>query len=206
MKLPTLVLLSCLAATPCMAQETPSAQPISNQSAHVASQASDHDYNLGPGDEIRVSVYDEPNLGMQQRIGANGAISVPLIGDVLASGLTTHDLAQTLEARFREGYLRNPQVSVAVVTYRPFYVIGEVNNPGAFPFSADLSGSSAIATAGGFTRRANRSNIYVRHQGESEEHAYPLTAAVPLAPGDTIRVGQGFLASLTELPLGLLLR
>ncbi len=159
-------------------------------------------YKLGPGDEVHIAVFNEPDLSVQQKISANGQISVPLIGDVAANGLSTEELSHALAERFQNGFLRNPRVSVSVITYRPFYVIGEVNNPGAFPYTANLTIESAIATAGGFNHRASRNQVFVKHQGDMTEHAYPLTAAVDLQPGDTIRIGQSFLATLSDLPLG----
>jgi len=161
-------------------------------------------YSLGPGDEIRVSVFNEPDLGVQQRVGADGSISVPLVGDINANGMSPQDLARALQDRFRGGFLRNPQVSVAIVTYRPFFIIGEVNNAGAFPYSPNLTIGRAIAIAGGFSRRASRGEVYVKRQGELTERAYPTSASLSLSPGDTIRVGQSVLSILTDLPLALI--
>lgn len=175
---------------------SPPAQSMSGQT--------DSAYKLGPGDEIRMTVVNEPDLTVSQKLGAHGEIAVPLIGDFSADGLSPAELAQSLEARFRDGYLRNPQVSISIVTYRPFYIVGEVNNPGAFPFTPDLTLSTAIATAGGFSRRASRGEVYVRRRGELEEHAYPLSASLALGPGDTVRVGQSLLAGISDLPLGLI--
>lgn len=175
---------------------SPTAQSVSTPDSSA--------YNLGAGDEIRVTVVNEPDLTVSQKVGAHGEISVPLIGDFNAGGQSPSQLAQALEARFRDGYLRNPRVSVAVVTYRPFYVVGEVTNPGAFPYTPNLTIGTAIATAGGFSRRASRGEVYVRRQGELEEHAYPLSAPVALGPGDTVRVNQSLLAGISDLPLGLI--
>jgi len=202
----SLRVLACAAfwiiATQCNAIHC-SAQELTAQAASVSS-APSSGYRLGPGDEIRLSVFNEPDLSAQQRLGANGEISVPLVGDMNARGMSPEDLSRAIETRLRDGYLRNPRVSVSVVTYRPFFVIGEVNNPGSFPYSPNLSVTSAIATAGGFSRRAARGQVYVKHEGELEEHAYTLSANIPLGPGDTVRVGQSFLASLSDLPLGLI--
>lgn len=162
-------------------------------------------YALGAGDEIRITVYNETDLSGIQRVSAHGGIVVPFIGDVDAAGSTTVELAADIEERFRRGYLRNPRVSVSVLTYRPFYIMGEVNNPGAFPFSADLTVATAIATAGGLTRRASQSRVFVKRRGETEETAYPASSDLALGPGDTIRVGQGVLAGLTDLPWSLIL-
>lgn len=183
----------------------PSAAPaqILEQTGVAATSA--NAYALGPGDEIRVTVYNETDLSGVQRVSAHGGIVLPLIGDVDAAGATTVELAAAIEELFHRGYLRHPRVSISVLTYRPFYITGEVNRPGAFPFSADLTVATAIATAGGLTRRASQRRVYVRQQGETEEVAYPASSDVALGPGDTIRVGQGVLAGWTDLPWGLII-
>lgn len=166
---------------------------------------STNDYKLGPGDELRITVFNEPDLSVQQqRVSAQGDIAMPLVGDIAARGLSTVELQHAIETKLSDGYLVQPRVSVAVLTYRPFYVVGEVARPGAYPFQADLTIASAIATAGGFARGASRGRVYVRHEGETQERPYAAQAPLPLRPGDTVRVGQGALSSLRDLPLGLI--
>jgi polysaccharide export outer membrane protein len=87
-------------------------------------------------------------------------------------------------------YLRAPNVSVEVANYRPFFILGEVQRPGTYPYSASLTVLNAVATAGGFTYRANRGRVFIRHANESREHSYPLTIATPVLPGDTVRIGE----------------
>jgi polysaccharide export outer membrane protein len=161
-------------------------------------------YNLGPGDAIRVIVHNEPDLSVDQTVGPTGEIALPLLGAVSARNLTTTQLSQALEARYRAGYLRNPRVTITVVTFRPFYVVGEVNNPGAFPYAADLTPASAIAFAGGFSRSASRSRIYIRRAGAQQEFPFSMRDQVALHPGDTVRVGQSAMSVLGQLPLGLI--
>lgn len=172
--------------------------------ASIPTSASTTPYDLGPGDQVRVTVFNEPDLSVEQQLSAEGLINLPLVGDVSATGMTTAELSQAIEARLRQGYLRNPRVSVTVLTYRPFYVVGEVNRPGAYPFSADLTIASAIATAGGFANGANRDRVYVQRAGAIEEHPRRLHDNITLQPGDTVRVGRSALAGLRDLPLGLL--
>lgn len=161
-------------------------------------------YALGPGDEVRITVFNEPDLSVEQRISAEGEINLPLVGDLQAGGMTTTQLSDAIEERLRQGYLRNPRVSVTALTYRPFYVIGEVARPGAYPFSADLTVAGAIATAGGFARGASRSRVYVQRAGSLQEEQLSVQENVALNPGDTVRVGQSALSGLRDLPLGLL--
>ena len=147
------------------------------------------DYRLGPGDQLRVTVYNEPELTGQFVVGSQGVISYPLVGDVRASGLTIPEFTDTLRQALLQ-YIRQPNVSVEVTNYRPFFILGEVQRPGTYPYSASLTVLNAVATAGGFTYRANRARVFIRHANEQEERAYPLTIATPVLPGDTIRIGE----------------
>jgi protein involved in polysaccharide export with SLBB domain len=196
---------ACLAlAAPCGAFAQPSA-PTSLTAPSVA--PVDTSYRLGAGDEIRINVYGEPDLAVEQQLGPNGDISAPLIGDVQAGGMTVADLSSLLETRYQEGFfLVNPQVSVTILNFRPFYVVGEVEKPGAYPYAANLTATSAIAFAGGFNRRANRQRIYIKRAGQTEETQFAADAPLALQPGDTVRVGEGVLSSLSDIPFGWLLR
>jgi polysaccharide export outer membrane protein len=87
-------------------------------------------------------------------------------------------------------YIRNPNVSVEVLTYRPFFILGEVQRPGTYPYSANLVVMNAVATAGGFTYRANRSRVFIKHAGATDELEYRLDSTTPVLPGDTVRIGE----------------
>lgn len=147
------------------------------------------EYRLGPGDQLRITVFNEQDLTGQYVVGSQGTIAYPLVGEVQAAGLTVPEFTQSLQAAL-EAYLRQPNVAVEVANYRPFFILGEVQRPGTYPYSASLTVLNAVATAGGFTYRANRSRVFIRHANEAEEHAYPLTIATPVLPGDTVRIGE----------------
>jgi len=147
------------------------------------------EYRLGSGDELRITVYGEAELTGQFRVGSQGTIAYPLVGDVRAAGLTVAEFTTSLQEVLRE-YIRTPNVSVQVTNYRPFFILGEVQRPGTYPYSTNLTVLNAVATAGGFTYRANRGRVYIRHANEAQEHAYPLTIATPVLPGDTVRIGE----------------
>ena len=157
-------------------------------SARAAAQA----YRLGSGDHVRITVYNEPNLSGEFQVSDGGSIALPLIGSVKAAGLSVPELEQAVTATFADGWLNNPKVSIEVLTYRPFYILGEVMKPGEYPFSAGLTVLKAVATANGFTYRANTKTIVVRHEGETVEHAEPLSPTTTVQPGDTIRVKERF--------------
>ncbi len=147
------------------------------------------EYRLGPGDQLRVTVFNEADLTGQYVVGSQGTISYPLVGEVRAAGLTIAEFTESLREALRE-YIRQPNVSVEVSNYRPFFILGEVQRPGTYPYSANLTVLNAVATAGGFTYRANRNRVYIRHANEQEERSYPLTIATPVLPGDTVRIGE----------------
>src|SRR5689334_9941435 len=125
----------------------------------------ENSYHLGTGDKVRVIVFGEEDLGGEFTIDGNGRISLPLIGDLAASGQTASALEQQIESKLADGYLQNPRVSVEITTYRPFYVIGEVNHPGEYAYVNGMSALNAIALAGGYTQRSQESTIYIRRNG-----------------------------------------
>ena len=117
---------------------------------------------------------------------------MPLIGDVLALDRTTGEIKHEIEQRLAAGYLRAPQVSLDVLEFRPFYILGEVNKPGDYPYAAGLTVLRAVATANGFTYRADQKHAYLKHAGQAKETKYPLTGDLPLQPGDTVRIGERY--------------
>jgi polysaccharide biosynthesis/export protein len=147
------------------------------------------EYRLGPGDQLRITVFNEAELTGNYVVGSQGTISYPLVGDVQAAGQTITEFSETLRTALLE-FIRQPNVSVEVVNYRPFFILGEVQRPGTYPYSSSLTVLNAVATAGGFTYRANRGRVFIRHANEQEERSYPLTIATPVLPGDTVRIGE----------------
>ena len=147
------------------------------------------DYRLGSGDQLRITVFGETELTGLFQVGSQGTIAYPLVGDVQAAGLTVLEFTESLQVALRE-FVRQPNVSIEVANYRPFFILGEVQRPGTYPYSASLTVLNAVATAGGFTYRANRGRIFIRHANEPTEHVYPLTITTPVLPGDTVRVGE----------------
>jgi polysaccharide export outer membrane protein len=149
-------------------------------------------YRLGPGDKVRVITYGEESLTGEFLVGPSGKVSFPLIGDVQATGSTSSEFKEAVETALRGGFLRDPKVSVEVTTYRPFYILGEVQKPGEYPYTSALTVQKAVATANGFTYRANTKKVYIKHANSAEEQVYPLTSATPVSPGDTIRIVERF--------------
>jgi polysaccharide export outer membrane protein len=166
--------------------------PVAGGSDATVSGHTSDDYILGVADKVRVTVYNEPNLTGEYSVNSNGKISMPLIGDVQAAGLAVGGLRENIEHQLGNGYLINPQAAIDVLTFRPFYILGEVSKPGQYPATAGLTVVNAVATAEGFTYRANKRYVYIKHAGSSEERKVELSPDLMIQPGDTIRVAERF--------------
>jgi polysaccharide export outer membrane protein len=165
------------------------APPISTADVAVGLES----YHLGAGDRVRVTVFNEPSLTGEYNITPGGALAFPLIGVVSAGGRTIDAVQQELVAKLGEGYVNDPRVSLEVLSYRPFYILGEVNRPGEYSYASGMTVEQAIARAGGFTYRANEKTVFLRRQTGKGESAVPLRSAqVAVLPGDTIRVGERY--------------
>jgi protein involved in polysaccharide export with SLBB domain len=147
---------------------------------------------LAPGDKVRVTVFGEDRLSGEYQIDNAGMLSVPLAGTIQGAGLTKPELEQAITVQLKNQYLRNPKVTVDVVSYRPFYVLGEVQKPGEYQFRSGLNVLSAIAIAGGATYRANTSKVMIQRSGSKEMTEYPQATSVLVMPGDVVRVPERF--------------
>lgn len=149
-------------------------------------------YLLGPNDRVRVKVYGEADITGEYEVDTNGQISVPLAGHIEAQGLTTKQLERAITAALAKGIVRDPRVNVEVALYRPYYILGEVKKSGEYPYRLGLTVMDAVATAGGFTYRANESKVYLRRAGAATEETLSLDNPVPVYPGDNIRVPERY--------------
>jgi len=165
--------------------------PIEAGSTAVSGEHSD--YRLGAGDKVKISVFGEETLSGEFLIpGGVGTISFPLIGSVKASGLTVGELQDEIVGKLKPDYLKDPRVSVEVLNYRPFYILGEVGRPGEYPYTNGLTVLNAVATANGFTYRANTHLVYIKRAGASAEVQMKLDTMTAVEPGDTVRIGERF--------------
>lgn len=165
---------------------------LSSGDRYVATTDVVSDYRLGVGDKVKLTVFNEPNLAGEFWVNPDGFVSLPLIGNVKASGRQVAEIAADATRMFGDGYLRDPKVSMEVTVFRPFYILGEVTQPGQYPFANGMTALNAVATAKGFTPRANRDVVRIRRQGEASEVNYRLTPELMVYPGDTIRIGERF--------------
>lgn len=147
---------------------------------------------LAPGDKLRVTIYGEDKLSGEYQIDPSGSLSLPLAGSIRAAGLSKTELERLIPRRFPADILRNPRVTVEVVSYRPFYILGEVEKPGEYQPRSGLNVVSALAVAGGPTYRASKSRVLIQRGGVGPFQEYPLEPTVPIYPGDLVRVPERF--------------
>ena len=150
----------------------------------------DSAYHLDAGDKLRVVVYGQEGLTNTYAIDASGSITMPLIGSVPARGRTAAGLAAEITAKLRNGYIREPSVAVEIEAYRPFFILGEVQAPGQYPYVPNMTVESAIAIAGGFSPRARRDVVILTHTDASGAVRYEVPLGTSLKPGDTVQVGE----------------
>ncbi|HEY1365078.1 MAG TPA: polysaccharide biosynthesis/export family protein [Xanthobacteraceae bacterium] len=151
----------------------------------------DEPYRLDAGDRLRVVVFGQDGLSNTYLIDVGGKIALPLIGAVSARGCTTAQLARLIADRLRGGgFIREPHVAIEVEVYRPFFILGEVIAPGAYPYLPNMTVETAVAIAGGFTPRAYRwdAEISRSSSGVTARQKVPLIA--PVRPGDTVKIGE----------------
>jgi polysaccharide biosynthesis/export protein len=149
-------------------------------------------YRLGSGDRVRIIVFGQDNLSNSFSVDGAGDISMPLIGRVRAQGVSTAELERTIQARLRQGYLREPSVSVEVEAFRPFFVLGEVTVAGQYPFINGMTVQKAIAVAGGFTPRAVESGVDITRVIDGRSVTFPAPLSYPVRPGDALTIEERF--------------
>jgi polysaccharide biosynthesis/export protein len=165
---------------------------LSEADQQAMAQAANSAPKVQPGDKIRVVVFGEDKLSGDYEIDQSGQISLPLAGTIEARGLTQGELEQALAKKFRSEYLKNPKVTVTIASLQPYYVVGEVGKPGEFPYRSGLNVLTALAIAGGPTYRASRSTVKIQRRGETTMTQYPMSASVPVLPGDVISVPERY--------------
>jgi polysaccharide export outer membrane protein len=177
--LPAALLLSLLGS--CSTGSMPAAPTLSDAAP----------YRLGSGDGLRVIVYGEDKLSGEYHVSDSGTVTLPLIGTIKAADLSIDDLGRRIADAYRTGgFLTEPRVAAEVLTYRPFFILGEVTKPGQYPFIPGLTVNQAIATANGYTYRADTKTVRITRFGQKEEVRYRLNPGAMVGPGDTIRVPE----------------
>jgi polysaccharide export outer membrane protein len=147
--------------------------------------------HIQAGDKIKLTVYGEDTLSGLYEISPSGTVSLPLIGTVNAVGQSRAELERAIARKYTT-FVKDAKVTVNVIEFRPFYIMGEVNKPGRYPYESGLNILTAITTAGGMTYRASKSAVLIQRPGEDVWHEYPLTASLQVGPGDLIRVPERY--------------
>jgi polysaccharide export outer membrane protein len=147
-------------------------------------------YTLDAGDKLRVVVFGQDGITNSYIVGADGQVNLPLIGNVPARGSTSSELAQRIAERLKQGYVREPHVSVEVEAYRPFFILGEVTTPGQYPYVANMTAETAVAIAGGFSPRADKRKVQLSRNVPGQQIRGDVPLSYPLRPGDTIMVKE----------------
>ena len=172
--------------------------PVGTTGASRKAADTSADYRLVPGDKLRIEVYKDAQLSQSLQVRPDGKITLPLVGDVPASGRTSNELRDTIAASLKE-YITTPVVTVIVVETVPpvYYVVGEVNSPGSKPLSGQISVLQALADAGGFKDFAKTKDIRIQRKNSSgmttlrfnyKDAINGELKPIYLQPGDTIIV------------------
>ena len=184
--------IAVFALAACDSDPTPIVKATEN--AHLASTSGgDPDYRLGANDRVRIIVFGQPTLTGEYTLDGNGVLAFPLIGNVDANGQSPNQLQKAIASKLDPDYLRNPSVSAEVITRRPFYVIGEVQKPGNYPYVTDMTALQAVAMAGGYTYRARQNNLYLKRlDANGRMVRVAATPETKIQPGDTVEIKERY--------------
>lgn len=184
--LPVLALVGLVLGLSSCAGRQPVGGAAATSPADIAAQ-----YQLGSGDQVRITVFNQPDLSGEFTVDGAGLIALPLLGPVEGANKTARELEQLIaDDLTRSGYMVDPRVAVQISQFRPYYILGGVGAPGAYPYTFGLTVRQAVAAARGFTVFADTRRVYIQRADEGEEHLYDLTPATAVMPGDTIRVPE----------------
>jgi len=147
-------------------------------------------YRIGSGDQLTIRVFGQTDLSNDYIVDGAGLVSMPLIGNVQVGGLTAPQAGRLIAAKLREGYLRDPSVSVQVTNLRPFYILGEVNQAGSYPFVSGMTVQQAVAIANGYTPRANQGKVLLTRRSAEGTVSDVVPVTTQLYPGDTVFVRE----------------
>lgn len=193
------LLVACL--TPASAQNTPSGRAVlihglglefAQNAPTPGTAPDDTGYRLGSGDRVHIIVFGQNNLTGDYQVDGSGMLQFPLIGQVHAGGMTAAELQQAIMSKLSPDYIRNPSVSVEVMNYRPFFIVGEVNKAGSYPYVSGMTVLSAVALAGGFTYRAKDNAYKISRIENGQRVTLGANNDTPVFPGDIITIPERF--------------
>lgn len=149
-------------------------------------------YKIGSGDKLKITIFDEPDLSGEYDIDGEGILSMPLIGNIEAGGYDLRSLENEIATSYKEGYLKNPRINIEIMNFRPFFILGEVNEPGSYPYVSGITVINAVALAGGFTHRARTDRVVISRGKGNEKKEFDAKEDFIVMPGDSIRVTERF--------------
>lgn len=150
-------------------------------------------YRLSPGDHLRIYVFGVEELSGDYRVDGKGNVTIPLIGEMSADGLDKQELQKRITLKLVDGgYFNDPKVTVEIIALQPFYILGEVKNPGSYDFEPELNLFKAIAIAGGYTPRASKGKAIIIRKIHGDKIEIQATEDTPILPGDSIKIKQRF--------------
>jgi polysaccharide biosynthesis/export protein len=147
-------------------------------------------YTLDAGDKLRVSVFGQQGISGSYMVDAGGNVNLPLVGAVPARGFGTQQLAKMIAERLKQGYVREPHVTVSIEAYRPFFILGEVTTPGQYAYVPNMTAENAVAVAGGFSPRAKKQAVELTRNAYGRRFTSEVPLNTPLQPGDTVVVKE----------------
>jgi polysaccharide export outer membrane protein len=147
-------------------------------------------YRIGAGDRLTIRVVGQPDLTNDYLVDGAGAISFPLINTVVVAGMSADEAGKIIARRLRAGFLRNPEVTVQVTELRPFYILGEVNQAGSFPYRSGMTAQNAIAIAGGYGPRANQGKVLITRKLAAGTQSFQAPVTTQLYPGDIVYIRE----------------
>lgn len=147
-----------------------------------------NEYRVGPGDKLNITVFGHDDLSGEFLVDGSGRLSMPLLGQVDASHKTIAELQRHITVALDRDFIINPRVSIEVVNYRPFFILGQVNRPGSYSYIEGMNVRMAVALAGGYTRRAREEPVIIMRGQEDDETRIEADLETPVLPGDTIEV------------------
>ncbi len=146
------------------------------------------EYRIGPGDRLNITVFGHKDLSGEVMIDGSGRISLPLIGQIPVNSKTVSELQQEITTALDRDFIINPRVTIEVVNYRPFYILGQVKRPGSYSYIEGMTVRMAVAIAGGFTRRAKEDVATIIRANDPEQTPHEVTLGELVLPGDSIEV------------------
>ncbi len=149
-------------------------------------------YFLDTGDVLKINVFGEPDLSSVIKVSEYGTIAFPFLGELNVVNKTTRHVEGLIVEGLKGPYLVNPKVSVSIDQYRPFYINGQVDSPGSFPYQPGMTVRKAISLAGGFTERASRNKIYIQHKNQTNEQRQRVSIDAPVVADDVVTISESF--------------